>query len=108
MMTSQRPLRMPEHQVFDYTALDPESRIVVQQRTSEIKECLRTAALAVWEIGQKLVEVRSRLEYGQFRDWLKAEFQWSRSTAYNYINVFRTFGSCPNFGQLPNDMKTLM
>jgi len=91
---------MIEHQVFDYTVLDSETRIVVQQRTSEIKECLRTAALTVWEIGQKLVAVRSRLEYGQFCDWLKAEFQWSRSTAYNYINVFETFGSCPNFGQL--------
>lgn len=91
--------REPQHN-FDYTALDSKTRIVVQQCTSEIKERLWDAAQAIWEIGQKLVDVRNCLSYGQFNSWLKAEFQWSRSTAYNYINVFKIFGSCPNFRQL--------
>ncbi|BAZ49789.1 hypothetical protein NIES4103_24010 [Nostoc sp. NIES-4103] len=85
---------------FNYAALDCKTRIVVQQRTREIKERLEDAVQAIWQIGQKLVEVRNCLSYGQFTCWLKTEFQWSRSTAYNYINVFETFGSCPNFGQL--------
>lgn len=87
-------------QSFDYTVLDTETQIVVQQCTSEIKERLRDAAQATWEVGQKLFDVRNRLEYGQFNLWLKTEFKWSRSTAYNYIDVFEAFGSCPNFGQL--------
>ncbi len=95
----EKPLSHESHN-FDYAALDSQTRIVVQQRTSEIKERLRDAAQAIWEIGQKLVDVRNCLSYGQFNSWLKTEFQWSRSTAYNYINVFETFGSCPNFGQL--------
>lgn len=100
--TSEPPERpLPEvAQSFNYAALDTETRIVVQQRTSEIKERLRDAARATWEVGQKLVDVRNCLEYGQFNLWLKTEFQWSRSTAYNYINIFESFGSCPNFGQL--------
>lgn len=85
---------------FNYAALDCKTRIVVQQRTREIKERLEDAVQAIWHVGQKLVEVRNCLSYGQFTSWLKIEFQWSRSTAYNYINVFETFGSCPNFGQL--------
>jgi len=27
----------------------------------------------IWEIGQKLVDVRSRLKHGQFETWLKAD-----------------------------------
>lgn len=85
---------------FNYGDLDSKIRIVVQQLTSEINEQLKVTVQAIWQIGQKLVEVRNCLSYGEFNAWLKVEFQWSRSTAYNYINVFETFGSCPNFGQL--------
>jgi hypothetical protein len=97
----------PEAQSFDYNALDPEVKIVVQQRTSEIKEKLRDAAKTAWEIGQKLADVRDRLEYGVFDSWLKAEFEWSRRTAYNYIKIFETFGSCATVAQLGIAAKTL-
>lgn len=106
MTLSELPFELPEQplqevaQSFDYAVLDTETRIVVRQRASEIKERLRDVAQATWEVGQKLVDVRSRLEYGQFNLWLKTEFQWSRSTAYKYINIFESFGSCPQFGQL--------
>jgi hypothetical protein len=85
---------------FNYAQLDSKIRILVQQHTNEIKEQLKDTVQAICQIGQKLVEVRNCLSYGEFNSWLKIEFQWSRSTAYNYINVFETFGSCPNFGQL--------
>jgi hypothetical protein len=85
---------------FNYADLDSKIRILVQQHANEIKEQLKDTVQAIWQIGQKLVEVRNCLSYGEFNSWLKIEFQWSRSTAYNYINVFETFGSCPNFRQL--------
>jgi hypothetical protein len=72
---------------FDYEILDSEQRQVIQQRTGEIKERLRRSAQDIWEIGQKLADVRSRLKHGHFETWLKAEFGWSRRTAYNFINV---------------------
>ena len=78
--------------LFDYDSLDAGQRSIIQQRTGEIRERLRRSAQDVWEIGQKLSDVRSRLKYGQFLTWIKAEFGWSQRTAYNFINVYETFG----------------
>ncbi|NEP17641.1 MAG: DUF3102 domain-containing protein [Leptolyngbya sp. SIO4C1] len=78
--------------LFDYDSLDATQRSIIQQRTGEIRERLRRSAQDVWEIGQKLSDVRSRLKYGQFLTWLKVEFGWSQRTAYNFINVYETFG----------------
>lgn len=77
---------------FDYDSLDQSHRLVIQQHTGEIRKRLRRSAQDVWEIGQRLADVRSRLKYGQFLAWLKAEFGWSQRTAYNFINVYETFG----------------
>lgn len=78
--------------IFDYNSLDQSHRSIVQQHTSEIRELLRRSAQDVWKIGQRLSDVRSRLKYGQFLTWLKTEFGWSQRTAYNFINVYETFG----------------
>jgi len=80
-------------QLFDYMALDTETRIVVQRRTEEIKDLMRRTAQDILDIGGKLADVRDRLEGGAFSAWLRAEFDWSRSTAYNFINVHERFGS---------------
>ncbi|WP_138505850.1 DUF3102 domain-containing protein [Nostoc sp. PA-18-2419] len=85
---------------FDYDILDSEQRIVIQQRTGEIKERLRRSAQDIWEIGHKLAEVRSQLKHGQFETWLKAEFGWSRRTAYNFINVYETLAERANLAQI--------
>ncbi|MEO0770519.1 MAG: DUF3102 domain-containing protein [Cyanobacteria bacterium J06649_4] len=82
----------PVTALFDYDSLDAGQRSIIQQRTGEIRERLRRSAQDVWEIGQKLSDVRSRLKYGQFLTWIKAEFGWSQRTAYNFINVYETFG----------------
>jgi hypothetical protein len=85
---------------FDYEGLDAEQRLVIQQRTGEIRERLKRSAQDIWEIGQKLTDVRSRLKHGQFEIWLKAEFGWSRRTAYNFINVYEAFGERANLAQI--------
>lgn len=89
-----------EARSFDYAALESETRIVVQQRTGEIKEKIHSSAQATWEIGQKLADVRDRLKPRQFTFWLQAEFRLSRRTAYNYIKVFESFPICANFAQI--------
>ena len=76
---------------FDYDILDLGQRSIIKQRTEEIKERLKRSAQDIWEIGQKLFEVRSKLAYGQFDSWLTAEFGWSRRTAYNFIKVYEAF-----------------
>ncbi|MEH2178723.1 DUF3102 domain-containing protein [Nostoc sp.] len=85
---------------FDYKTLDDKQRIVIQQRTGEIKERLRRSAQDIWEIGQKLADVRSRLKHGQFETWLKVEFGWSRRTAYNFINVYEALTEPANLAQI--------
>lgn len=84
---------------FDYEVLTPQQRLIVQQRTGEIRERLQRTAQDIWEIGQRLADVRAQLKYGQFDAWLKAEFGWSRRTAYNFINVYETFRERANLSQ---------
>ncbi len=84
-------LLTPESQNFNYAALDPETRIVVQQRTSEIRSLLRRTASGTIELGEKLIEVKQKLGYGYFSDWLKAEFSWGEWTARKLMQVARRF-----------------
>lgn len=86
--------------LFDYAALDTETRIVIQQRTTEIKALMKRAASDIIEIGQKLIEVKARLGHGHFDGWVKAEFDWTRQTAYRFINVAERFGDCNNLLQM--------
>lgn len=83
---------MPDQRtLFDYNALDSETRIVVKQRTSEIRGLMRRAAQDIIDIGQKLIEVKEQLPHGQFGGWLETEFQWGVHTARNFMRVTETF-----------------
>lgn len=78
---------------FSYEDLDPETRIVVQQRTSEIKAIARQTAQGVLDIGAKLTEVKDRLGHGRFGYWLDLEFGWSDRTARSFMAAARSFKS---------------
>lgn len=78
---------------FSYDELDPETRIVVQQRTSEIKAIARKTAQGVLDIGAKLTEVKDRLGHGRFGYWLDQEFGWSDRTARSFMAAARSFKS---------------
>lgn len=80
-----------EQQNFDYTALDTETRVVVQQYTDEIKGLVRRTASDTKNIGLKLIEVKPRLGHGHFMHWLKSEFDWSISTANKFMQVGEQF-----------------
>jgi hypothetical protein len=77
--------------IFDYQALDVETRIVVQQRTDEIKTLMRRTAQDIIDIGNKLIEVKARIGHGNFGKWLDAEFGWSDRTARNFMSVGEAF-----------------
>jgi Protein of unknown function (DUF3102) len=87
---------------FEYSTIPPQQRASIQRITLEIKDSLRKTVQTVWETGKKLAEVRSQIETCQFNLWLKTEFDWSRRTAYNFINVYEAFPefSSANFAQL--------
>ena len=82
-----------------YASLSVESRIVVQQRTGEIKTLMRRTAQDIVEIGLKLSEVKARLGHGHFHTWLRAEFEWSESAAVKFMQVAERFKSV-NFTDL--------
>jgi hypothetical protein len=76
---------------FNYHDLDSQQRTEVEQATAAIKERLRKAAQDIWEIGKMLSDVQSKLQRGQFDDWIETEFDWSRRTAYKFISVYKRF-----------------
>lgn len=87
---------MNELTLFDYGQLDIESRIVVKQRTEEIKTLVRRSAQDIIDIGSKLIDVKERLGHGGFGDWLESEFGWSHMTANNFMNVALYIKQIPN------------
>jgi hypothetical protein len=82
--------------LFDYATLNLETRVIVQQRTVEIKSLMKRAAQDIIEIGQKLIEVKAKLKHGYFGKWLDAEFGWSDETALRFMRVARNFTEIPH------------
>jgi len=78
--------------LFDYMQLDTETRIVVQQRTEEIKVLVRRSAQDIIDIGSKLIDVKARLGHGNFGGWLESEFGWSVPSAARFMQVAAKFG----------------
>jgi len=90
MPTSASP---PARKGFDYASLDAETTQFIQQQTGEIRVLMKRTAQGIVEIGQRLVEVKEKLEYGRFGYWLEAEFDWSYETAARFIRVYTQFKS---------------
>ena len=88
--------------LFDYAQLDTETRIVVQQRTDEIRTLVRRTAQDIIEIGNKLIEVKARLGHGYFGEWLNAEFGWKWKTAQNFMSVADKFVNFTNINLAPS------
>ena len=99
------PSKLPQQpaknkaQEFDYSTLNSETQIVVQQRTSEIRSLLRRTAQDIFDVGQKLIEVKAQLGHGHFRTWLNTEFDWSIWTATKFMQVADKF-KCVKFSHL--------
>lgn len=79
--------------LFDYAALDAETRIVVQQRTEEIRALVHRTAQDIIDIGNKLIDVKERLGHGRFGGWLAQEFGWTDRMARHMMSVAETFKS---------------
>ena len=76
---------------FNYEALEFQQRTEIEEATAAIRERLRKVAQDIWEIGRMLSEVQSKLQRGQFDEWIKTEFDWSRRMAYKFISVYKRF-----------------
>lgn len=91
---------------FDYSSVNLETRLLVQQRTTEIKSLVNQAAQDMIQIGQKLIEVKKRLGHGYFGPWLKLEFEWNERSAQKFMKVAIRFRS-EEFSNLNFDSSAL-
>ncbi len=76
---------------FNYEIFNQKTQISVKQKTTEIKGLIRQTAKDIIDVGQKLAEVKQQLKHGEFRSWLKAEFNWSISSATKFMQVSEQF-----------------
>jgi Protein of unknown function (DUF3102) len=81
---------------FNYSCLDEDISWFVQEQTEEIKALMKQTAEGIVKIGQKLIEVKERLGYGYYRQWIEAEFNWGKSTANSFENVAKRFADVQN------------
>jgi len=111
-------MKQPEQLAFDYGSLDKSTREFVKERAAQIHQAARATAAGIVRIGQWLTEVKERLrEYNKgrsredqerlgFLTWIKAEFQWKKSSAENFMLVYQNV-KLPNFGNLEIDVSAL-
>lgn len=93
-------------QMSFYDLLTPETRIFVQEKTLAIQARLKRTAEDIVLTGKDLTAVEKALQdehqgngyrgedqgKGWFDEWLKAEFDMSRATAYRFMQVAKQFG----------------
>lgn len=84
-------------QKFDYDSLHTETSLFVLQQTMEIRTIVKRATRDISDIGQKLIEVKTKLGHGNFLKWLEVEFQWSWDTAKRFMRVAEVFGENQQF-----------
>ncbi len=78
-------------QSFNYQQLNPKVRDQIQELTIDIKNRLRRCAQDIYVIGYNLCQIKQKLKHGEFRIWLKTEFDWSVSAANKFMHVSQRF-----------------
>ena len=81
----------PDITTFNYQRLNPQLRDRIQELTVDIKNRLRRCAQDIYIIGYNLCQIKQQLKHGEFRIWLKSEFDWSVSAANKFMHVSQRF-----------------
>ncbi|BAU65330.1 hypothetical protein STA3757_27120 [Stanieria sp. NIES-3757] len=81
-----------QKQIFDYNSLEPDTSNFLEQTTKEIKSLLKVTVESVVKIGERLLAVKQKINFGYFLVWIRAEFEWSEDTAERFMNVAKNFG----------------
>lgn len=80
---------------FDYQSLPENSRIVVQQKWSEIESLLRVRTQNAIEIGYRLVDIKKELGHGHWRKWCETVLPFSHDTADRWIKLAEAHAQMP-------------
>src|SRR5687768_17576878 len=77
---------------YDYDQVAPGHRARVMRAAQVIHEAEQAVRENVFRVGTELNEVKKRLGYGQFGEWLRAEFDMSERTAERMMSVAKRLG----------------
>ena len=80
-------------QYFDYSLFDDDVANFVRTETAKIKKSAQTVIEEIFKIGESLINVKNKLEHGQFLKWLEAELKMSERTAQRLMRVSLRFKS---------------
>jgi hypothetical protein len=78
-------------QHFDYSILDEDLAGYVLEKTNVINILIRKTVTNTLKIGQALIEIKEKLDDGQFMDWVNSEFHWHLRTAEKCMAAARVF-----------------
>ncbi|MBF0437211.1 MAG: DUF3102 domain-containing protein [Magnetococcales bacterium] len=81
------------NQPSSYDPIPPEDAAFIAAASERIRLRLKRTAQDIIEIGKDLIEVKNRLNHGQFGFWLENEFEMAERTARNFMTVAERFGS---------------
>ena len=68
---------------------DPESDKQLPLIVEEIRARVGKTKRQIFEIGRLLTQAKTIVGHGKFKDWIKGKFDFSYSTANNFMNVYR-------------------
>jgi hypothetical protein len=77
---------------YDYQALPMLHRKAVEDAAIDILANGQRMKESAVVVGERLLDVKQRLDHGQFSDWCTVEFDMSQRTAQNMMNVAKQFG----------------
>jgi Protein of unknown function (DUF3102) len=81
----------PQNQSFDYSALDDETRAIIQGCSQEIQTRMLKTVEEMIAIGNHLLTVKQKLKHGQFHNWLISELGMHPRQANRFILVSQQF-----------------
>jgi hypothetical protein len=65
----------------------------IEKTTAEILMLKDQMAQNIIEIGKRLLDVKERLGYGEFTNWLENKIEISHRTANNFMKIANTFSN---------------
>lgn len=76
---------------FDYNKVRSSLRARTEEEAHAIRALLADTARNIVQIGLRLQWVREHIGRDHFQEWLRAEFDWSRSTAAKFMRAADVF-----------------
>lgn len=86
-----------------------EETATIEELTTEIQSYLGKIGQNIIEVGKRLIRAKSLLTHGEWQNWLKDNFNLSKSTANNFMRCAERFSNFQTSGNLnPSQMVEML